>query len=444
MLEVRTGRAVTVRGTAVRSRDDARPSGIAAAIGDLHEPFSIAAVSRRHLLDHAFKAVGAGMLVLATACATDTAKPHNEALVREFAAKGYAAVEHDSTTSASHTWIVSGQSVTIALVEPVVAGTVPVVIYLPALGEASESGARWRSAWASAGYAVLSVQLLDDDATAWKSDLARSGEFKTLARQRYAGAVMSRRVQLLADLVAEGRRRSAAGEAAWRRLDWSKLAIAGFDLGAYTALTVAGEHVRGAEDAAGRVAVRGAIIVSPHASLADGSLDSRFRDIHMPVLSVTSDTDGDVLGLVEGPYLREAPFTQMQGPDKYLLSLRSLSHAALGGAAEPNEQGADAGSAKRSHGAGPTDGDESGQRRRGSKRSAANGGVPVSRGADGSANGLASTRLSPDALEMRMIAARSVSTAFLDAYLKDDALAREWLTSHARQWLGSIADLRRK
>jgi hypothetical protein len=43
---------------------------------------------------------------------------------------------------------------------------------------------------------------------------------------------------------------------------------------------------------------------------------------------------------------------------------------------------------------------------------------------------------------MGLIAAQDVSTAFLDAQLKDDPLAREWLRVDAARWLGTTAALR--
>jgi dienelactone hydrolase len=385
----------------------------------------------------------AGLLLLVAACATHSTRQSDEAVVRAFAAKGYAPVEHDPITTTSQVWMVSGQNVKVVLAEPVRSGAWPVVIYLPGLGEPSESGQRWRAAWAGAGYAVLSIQLLDEDATAWRSDLARTGEFKTLGLQRYAGAVMRRRVLLLADLIAEGRRRTAAGEAVGSQLDWNRLAVAGFDLGAYTALTVAGEHVRGAEDAVGRVVVRAAIIVSPYASFADGAFDTRYRDIRAPVLSVTSDIDGDALGLVDGPHLREAPFTQMGGPDKYLLSLHGLSHTVLGGGTEAPGRSLNSDSMASSQAsAGSSGGDDSSPQRRSGKRAASGEGARPSRGRDGEGGGAAG--LSPTTLQMRLVAAQGVSTAFLDAYLKDDAVARQWLTSNAKGWLGSMGELRLK
>ena len=38
----------------------------------------------------------------------------------------------------------------------------------------------------------------------------------------------------------------------------------------------------------------------------------------------------------------------------------------------------------------------------------------------------------------------AAAAAFLDAHLKDDPRAREWLVSDAKRWLGTMGDLRRK
>jgi predicted dienelactone hydrolase len=387
------------------------------------------------------------LLLLISACASHPTPRVSEASIREFAAKGYAAAEHDSVSTTSHAWTVSGRGVKIVLAEPVRPGPSPVVIYLPGLGESSEAGEQWRTAWASAGYAVVSVQLLDDDATAWKSEFARAGDFKALGHQRYAGTVMSRRVQLLADLVSEGRRRSIAGEVAWQRLDWTKVALAGFDLGAYTAMTVAGEHVRDADDAAGRLQVSAVIALSPFANPAAGSFDTRYRDIRVPVTSVASDVDGDALGLVDSAYLREAPFTHMEGSNKYLLSLQGLPHAGFSGSPDAKGLKAEAEPTKRAQ---DTDSkassDGSGQHRHGGRRGGSgDGGKPGRARPEASGDeGAASAGLSPSALQIRLIAAQDVSTAFLDAYVKDDALAREWLAVDAKRWLGTSGELRRK
>jgi dienelactone hydrolase len=391
----------------------------------------------------ACKVAAAAVFVLLSGCAAHSPSRHNEAPVGEFAAKGYASAQHDSIAATTFTWWPSAQPVRLALARPARGASTPIVIYLPGLGESSDAGERWRTAWASAGYAVLSVQLLDDDAKAWSSELARAAEFKALGREHYSAAAMSRRVRLLADLVVEGQRRTRAGEASWEHLDWSKVAVAGFDLGAFTTMTVAGEHVPHAEDAAGRVALRAAVVLSPYASLEAGATAARYQDIRVPVMSVSSDVDRDLLGLVEGAYLREAPFARMQGPDKYMLLLQGMPHAALSGS--PNARGLTTATetTNRSQESADTSGDDSGQRRRGNRRAGA--GDHASRTErPGSGEVQGDARLSPNALQMRMIAVEDISTAFLDAYLKDDPRARQWLASNAQQWLGAAGELRRK
>ena len=58
-------------------------------------------------------------------------------------------------------------------------------------------------AWAAAGYAVLSVQLLDDDADSLEVGPRASREFEALGTRALLALSISRRIQLLADLVAE-------------------------------------------------------------------------------------------------------------------------------------------------------------------------------------------------------------------------------------------------
>ena len=395
----------------------------------------------------------AGLALVLTAYAShrpnQQEQPRSRELVREFAAKGYASAEQVAVTTTVHTWSVAGQPVRAVLSQPERPGLVPLVIYVPGLGETSDAGAKWRAAWSSAGYAVLSVQLLDEDASAWRSDLAREGDFTGLGRKRFAGAVMSQRVKMLEDVLEEARKRAAAGEPAWQHIDWKRLAIAGFDLGAYTAMTVVGEHVPGATQASGasgRLSIRAAIALSPYASVSAGTLESRYRDIRTPVMSVTSDMDGDALGLVEGATLRGAPYAHMEGPDKFLLTLDGLTHASLSGSEGGRDSRSDARKATPSQtAANKQAGDDAGQARRsGGKRGTSGDAVRPGRGRSTDAEGAGNATLSPSDIQMRMIAAQDVSVAFLDAYVKDDSLAREWLKADARRWLGENGTLQRK
>lgn len=376
---------------------------------------------------------------LLTACTPPTTASRGEAQVEAFAARGYASSAHASYATTRYTWTLRGQPVTLVLAQPTRAGPTPLVIYLPGLGEPSDAGERWRQAWAAAGYAVLSVQLLDEDAQAWQSPLARAGAFKALGHQRYAGALVQQRAQALLDLVAEIQHRASAGEAPWQRLDWGRLALAGYDLGAYTAMTLAGEHVPDADAMDRRLPLRAIVVLSPHASAAQGAFDTRYRDIRTPVMSLTSDRDNDALGVMEDVALRQAPFTHMLAPDKYLLALHGLPHARFSGNTPTTAPRAEGASRKPPTGEPPGGAGASGSHGHG-RHSRPEGGIGSGHDlSDDEASGL-----SPAELQMGVIAAEDVSTAFLDAYLMNDALARTWLQTDVPPWLGHAGELRRK
>ncbi len=394
-------------------------------------------------------ATGRGVAVMLTlllaACSVVRPARVDEAAVHAFAVRGYAAAAHAPVSVSRHEWVVAGEPVTVVLARPVGLDAAPLVVYLPGLGEGSDAGAQWRMAWAAAGYAVLSVQPLADDALAWRSPLAREGEFKELGRQRYAAAMMRRRVQVLAATLDEARRRAIGGDAAFQGIDWDRRAVAGFDLGAYTAMALAGEQIGGADNLAVRVPVRAAIAFSPYMDLTDGGLATRYAAIFGPVLSVTSDIDGDPLGLVAGPTQRLAPFAGMPGPAKFLLSLHGLTHDRLGGggAAAETEEAADEAP---SGGHARTGGDgRRGARQRGPRDEPADDADADAPGRGPRAGGRGDGgTLSPTALRMRLTAAEQISSAFLDAYVKDDPLARQWLADPAARWLAATGELRRK
>jgi dienelactone hydrolase len=190
------------------------------------------------------------------------------------------------------------------------AGPLPVVVYLPGLGQGSDSGQRWAAAWAQAGYAVLSVQPLEADAAAWRSELARTGEFRELGLLHYGDA-------LRADRLAALRRLLPALRAAQPTLDWSRAALAGFETGAQTAIDARGD--------AGWLAVIG---ISPPGMQAPAN--------GAATLLITSDIDHDPLGLLRSPAQRRQAFDSLPPGSGWLLNLGGVPHAALAGTLAPD------------------------------------------------------------------------------------------------------------
>jgi len=330
------------------------------------------------------------------------------------AASGYRAPIQEGASFSPQHWLVQGEKLPLALTLPSQGQALPLVIYLPGLGESEQAGALWRQAWARAGYAVLSVQPLDEDALAWGSELARAAEFKTLARERHAASAA--RLAKLDALLQEARRRAAAGDPDCARLDFGRMAIAGYDLGAQSALLLAPQF-------------RASILLSPLVAPGEEGA-ARYAGIQVPVLSITARQDLDPSGFVTSAEARQLPFRLMPAGAKYLLLLDGANHARLAG---HSEEELDALAQDRSA---ARAGSNTGNGRRGRGGS---GNLP--RGAEPtpmlpSARGLP-LRESHGKAEFDVLIA-GTTVAFLDAHLRERPAARQWLQAQAQAWLGEL------
>lgn len=377
------------------------------------------------------------VLSLFAGCASHTPPKADEARVKQFSGRGYLSDDRFSIITTQASWAIGEYSFDIVMSAPVAGRDLPVVIYLPGLGEDRTAGESWRTAWAKAGYAVLAVQPLAEDRKAWSSEAARRGDFVALARQRYAKEAEALRIKALAALFAEVGKRRAAGDPFLGRLDTAHLAIAGYDIGAYTAMLAAGEMPQGnPEPFPLPVPVAAVIALSPYADFSGSAFSTRYQSINGPVLSVTGDEDTDALGVVTSPSVRKAPFEHMPSTDGYLLWLANARHALMSGT--PALAGEEA--AKAVESSPREDGRNSRQGSREARRGGSMSGVGVERGSAGVGGAVSS----PTDQAMSSALIEGVTTAFLDAYLKGDPIAREWLRKDAGRWIGERGELRRK
>lgn len=378
-------------------------------------------------------ALALGLTLVLGACSSPPkARLEEQQQQRDFAASGYAPSSAAVEIQAIN-WRLRGEDVRLSVTSAGGLGGTPrpVVLYLPGLGESETAGLRWRRAWAAAGYAVLTVQPLDEDAGAWSSDLARAAEFNELGRRHYAEAEMRKRLARLDVLLAEAQRLGRQGEAPWRALDWSRAVVAGYELGAQSALALAGERQPdGSVLALKTLQARAVIVISPQVMSTPDP--ERYRALAVPVLSLTGPDDGDLLNMVKDVRWREAPFQAMPADRRWLLRVPEVHHAAFAGNDPRPETEAEANARRRAEA-----GDGQSQGRRGG-----GGGGRGARGQEGPTR-LAPVPAVPDyqrlhQQQLGLIAAQQVSVAFLDLQLKQSDAARVWLAGPAQAWLGRV------
>jgi dienelactone hydrolase len=379
--------------------------------------------------------LAAAAALLLAGCASSGKPVVDTAAVDRFVATGYRAPRHFSVRSEQIEWSTPDATVISTLTWPQATGPFPLVIYLPGLGQSASTQSAWTRAWAEAGYAVLSTQPLDDDASAWSSPLAHSGDFGAVARRRFAAAVLARRLgRLGAEL--DGIRRGASQPAA-AAIDWSRVALAGFDLGAYTAMAAAGEAVPGVAPIRLPIDARAVIALSPFLDADAAARPERFATVAAPVLWVSGRNDVDGYGLSPEPLSRRSAFDALAGPARFLLWLTDGTHRQVGGelVAEPTIEAVPTRPTHPRRPNGPGDEDDEDALLSRGDRGASTSGTSRAAWVAGS-----SQLMTQRAIGLATV--RAVTIAFLDAFLRDEAPAREWLQGQAPRWVAPGAMLR--
>ena len=382
-----------------------------------------------------FAAVTSGAMV---ACADKPSAKSRVSAAESRADTGYVPEHRFQTTATQDTWLIGSEPVDIRLLVPIQGGIFPLVFYFPGLGESPDAGLAWRQFWAEAGYAVLSAQPAKYGTAVWSSDRAHIGDFLDIAKDAFAAPSLATRTELARGLLDETwRRRRGKHDLALDHIDMSRVAVTGYDLGAQTAMMVAGENVQGVESLQVPEGVKCVVALSPYADFSGMGLESNFSSIRLPVLSVTSSQDTDAYGLVKSAAVRRAPYQYMPPSQKYLLVLSGAPHSLFAGSSAPTKgkggystqaQG-DSESEGEAGAVEPSDDSSDRAQAQGRKNRRAS-----SAGPNGS-----SARRAIDVVQVQ-----SVTTAFLDATVKNDPIGSEWLSRNAKRWLGSSADLESK
>ena len=293
----------------------------------------------------------------------------------------------------------------------------PVVVYLPGLGQSEMAGQRWKWAWALAGYAVVSLQPLPEDQNAWRSELARTGEFAELGRLHYGPELRALRRQALLDALAQLR---APSHPLAKELDWSRVVVAGYETGGQTALDLAST----APPTGWRP--QGVLSISPQPTPAPslGVAPPAPPSLTLPALLISSQADHDPLSLLRQPEQRLTA-VDTTGALAHWVLLHGATHAGLAGTL-PNLHEAEQDVRRGvSRGGGGGGGGEGGGGRRGRGGGGGGGGGMYGEGgAAGLARGGLRSGSASEAARADLQLGLHTSLDFLAAVLRGDAAAQ--------------------
>lgn len=266
-------------------------------------------------------------------------------------------------------------------------GTFPVIVFSHGLGGSREGYEYLGRQWSANGYVVIHTQHPGSDDKVWRGNSNPMEAMRTAANGVNAIA-RPRDVSFVLDQLDKIEELTELKG----KLDKTRIGVSGHSFGAQTTLLLAGQQLGGAaaQRAIGKLSderVKAVIPMSAPVPRDKASLDAAFADVRVPVFIMTGTLDDSPINDTKAAD-RRLPFDHMTSSPAFLLILTGGDHMVFSG------------------------------RSRGVVRQA-------------------------DNAHQQII--RAGSTAFWDAYLKDDARARKWLDDgEFEQWLANQATLEQK
>ena len=202
----------------------------------------------------------------------------------------------------------------------------PVVLFSPGLGASRQSYSYLGAPWAQHGYAVVFLQHPGSDSEVWQS--APAGErMAALARAANVENFLVRNKDVTAVLDQLQRWNTEEGHPLFGRLDLQRVGMAGHSFGAITTQAVSGECFPLGGSAYADARIKAALPMSP-SGLPMGSNADAFGAVRLPWLLMTGTKDDSPIGDIKAAARREV-YQSLPPGNKYELVLQNAEHSAF-------------------------------------------------------------------------------------------------------------------
>ncbi len=311
-----------------------------------------------------------------------------EVVAAPYAVRAYGSTASYSVSSVDRVWFDAGRgrNVPARIYYPAARSEsekFPVIVFSTGLGRSRDDCAYLGRHWASCGYVSVHVQHKGSDEEVRQGNLRPR---KELQRAFYAPENIRNRPMDVIFAIGQLEQMQRVESAPENRCDLTRIGVAGHDFGAQTVLALAGGVLPG-QIAFVEPRVKAVVAMSSPVPLGQVPLDLAYGDIALPCLHITGTADNSIVATTQASQ-RRLPFDHAFGADQYLVTFHGADHMTYSGHIRP-------------------------------------------------ANG------AHDAMFQRLIA--ECSAVFWDAYLKDDAGAKAWLSGAAiRSHLGGAGRVEQK
>ena len=204
-------------------------------------------------------------------------------------------------------------------------GPFPVIVFSHGLGGSREGYAYLGKHWASHGYVCVHLQHLGSDAAVWRGSADPAADLKTAVQTPTNAVNRPLDVHFALDQL---EKLSKDDETFKGRLDLDRVGMAGHSFGAWTTLAVAGEAFvgpLGRETSWADPRVKAAVAMSAAPPRDKDQYDKAFAGFKVPCLHMTGTLDDSPVGDVKAADKR-VPFDHITRADQYLITFEGGDH----------------------------------------------------------------------------------------------------------------------
>jgi predicted dienelactone hydrolase len=205
-------------------------------------------------------------------------------------------------------------------------GPFPVIIFSHGLGRSPQDYAYLGRCWAGRGYVAVFLQHNGSDDAVWHGTMRPKKALRDALEDPSNDVNRRRDIRFAIDQLEQMQTEATP---VGKRLDMTRLALAGNDFGAQTVMEIAGQALRG-QGACPDPRVCALLAMSPPAPTAQVSPTSAYEHIHAPSLYLTGTEDDGWVGTTRADQ-RRLPFDYGQGADRFLITLIGADHMVYAG-----------------------------------------------------------------------------------------------------------------
>ncbi len=202
----------------------------------------------------------------------------------------------------------------------------PTILFSHGLGGSNENCAYLGEYWAANGYVSIFIHHFGSDDTVWKGKVRPLAELRAAYQTSWTGRSRVQDIQFVLSQL----ERQDTRNLPYSLIDMKRIGVAGYDLGAFASLLMAGQLPPEGHAAIYEPRIKAVLAMSPPVQANPEPITRVYGQIETPCLFITGTKDDGVVGTTQAGQ-RRIPYDSISCNDQYLVVFEGTDHMIYAG-----------------------------------------------------------------------------------------------------------------